>query len=605
MGASLVAALIATVLAAVPAAHAAPAAADVFCDVPGQELAISPVDELVEDEPVTALTTVKGTTPTTLSGEYIGKIDGALGFDAHGRPLDLLLVRLSGPEVDRAGIWAGASGSPVYDADGALLGAVAYGFSSQTHDVAGVTPAAYMKSIGELPGALPLSGAERQSVARAVGGDPGQTAKRLKPVQINFGASATQLDRVSSRLSKRFAGFQRVATDARSIDGGVDSGDDLPIVVGGNIAVSYAYGAVGQATVGTVTAVCGDQVFAYGHPNSYDSTLTASFHGATAAMIVPDGGSSYKQVGKIGKRVGTITQDRLAGIRGTLGAYADTVRVTTQSRVGTHRSTAVTHVSEKWLIGPAAYAQLGQDAMRLLDNFSVGSATVKWSIDYRRANGAAKTLSNANRYASFTSFAELLGMDVAEDVAALQSNPFETVTITGVRVSTEFSPEYRAARLTGVQVKQGGSWKAIKAGSTKKVVRGKSYAFRAVLSRAPHAQKQTSYVPFKVAVSKNGKRTSTIMLDALGETDFYDDDFYEVFAYEPSGGTFATLLAELDANVRNDQIAVTRVTASNRGRSKTTSRSLTAPTVVTDGSFSFKLEAPKKTAKKKTATAKR
>jgi hypothetical protein len=118
-----------------------------FCTAPGQELAISDPSALTKGQPVTWKTTTSGTTPETLQGEYVGKLTNGLGNDANGKPRDLLLVKLDGPVVNGesktlpAGVWAGASGSPVYDADGALIGAVSYGFSDEADNVAGVTPA--------------------------------------------------------------------------------------------------------------------------------------------------------------------------------------------------------------------------------------------------------------------------------------------------------------------------------------------------------------------------------------------------------------------------------------------------------------------------------
>ncbi|HMS38368.1 MAG TPA: hypothetical protein PKA93_14460, partial [Arachnia sp.] len=70
VGVAVAAALIGTLVAA-PPAHAAPAGTDMFCEVPGQELAISPISGLKEGEAVTWLSTVKGTRPTEFTGEYV------------------------------------------------------------------------------------------------------------------------------------------------------------------------------------------------------------------------------------------------------------------------------------------------------------------------------------------------------------------------------------------------------------------------------------------------------------------------------------------------------------------------------------------------------
>ncbi|HYF72274.1 MAG TPA: hypothetical protein VD864_05610, partial [Nocardioides sp.] len=83
-----------------------------------------PVADLVDEQPVTGLTVSRGTTPEGFTGEVIGVLD-----DGVAPGVDMVMVRLTSPEIDRVGIWQGMSGSPVYAADGRLIGAVAYGLA--------------------------------------------------------------------------------------------------------------------------------------------------------------------------------------------------------------------------------------------------------------------------------------------------------------------------------------------------------------------------------------------------------------------------------------------------------------------------------------------
>src|SRR5262245_58408175 len=104
-----------------------------------------PVAQLAPGLAVTGKTVSQGVTPDDFSGEVLGVLQGGI---APG--IDMIMVRLTSPEIDRVGgIWAGMSGSPVYadidDGDPAtndlhLIGAVAYGLSAGPSPVAGVTP---------------------------------------------------------------------------------------------------------------------------------------------------------------------------------------------------------------------------------------------------------------------------------------------------------------------------------------------------------------------------------------------------------------------------------------------------------------------------------
>ncbi|MFT4230630.1 MAG: hypothetical protein QM602_10090 [Microbacterium sp.] len=598
LGAALAAVLVGA-LATAPAAHAATDEAELFCDLPGEELAISPISGLEDGQKVTWLSTVKGTVPTEYTGEYVGKLDNGLGYDASGNPRDLLLVKLEGDVVEGgdgtlpAGVWAGASGSPVYDDSGALIGAVSYGFSWLADNVAGVTPAAYMKTIGDLPGVKQLNATVKRQVDRLVEETPEAQARAtmrpLEPVRVTLGASTEDFDEAAARLSEKVDGYTPVRPSGLAIDGGVDDGADYPIIAGGNIAVSYAYGAVGSASVGTVTAVCGDDVYAYGHPNNWNSSFGASIHGASAARIVPDLGGAYKLVSAIGKPKGTLVDDRLAGVHGTLGAPAPTVSLTTVSTLGDHTSTAVTHVSEKSVLPDAAYAQLAVDAERMLDNDWEGAAKVVWSIAYERESGEQGVLKNANRYSSGDGLPYLVGIDVATDIAQLQANAFEDVEVLGVKIKTTFAQGYRAARITGVQLMKKGVWTTVSAGSVTKVTRGKVYSFRAVLSPVPGSERVTEYSPFAVNIPQGVKKNVRMKIGASQPLPGSGDVGYAT--------DFDELVLLLDQNLRSDMIDATRTYASPSGLIHVYQKRLAAPTVVVDEGkiFSFTLQAsPKK-----------
>src|SRR5688572_12561982 len=100
-----------------------------------------PVADLAKGQPVDGLTVSSGNVPDVFAGEVLGVVDDGIAPD-----LDMIAVRLTSTEIDRVGgIWAGMSGSPVYAADGRLIGAVAYGLAFGPSPVAGVTPAEEMK----------------------------------------------------------------------------------------------------------------------------------------------------------------------------------------------------------------------------------------------------------------------------------------------------------------------------------------------------------------------------------------------------------------------------------------------------------------------------
>src|SRR6516162_3573115 len=93
---------------------------------------------------------MKGQGRTVMKGTKIESFDaevlGILKNTSPGR--DMILCRLSGLNLEKTGVIAGMSGSPIY-IDGKLLGAVAYAWPFGKEPIAGITPFCQMYSYVE------------------------------------------------------------------------------------------------------------------------------------------------------------------------------------------------------------------------------------------------------------------------------------------------------------------------------------------------------------------------------------------------------------------------------------------------------------------------
>src|SRR5438128_7764756 len=93
---------------------------------------------------------MKGYGRTVMHGTKIENFDaevlGVLKNTSPGR--DMFICRLSGLNLDKTGIIAGMSGSPIY-VDGKLMGAVAFAWAYGKEPIAGVTPFGQMHSYVE------------------------------------------------------------------------------------------------------------------------------------------------------------------------------------------------------------------------------------------------------------------------------------------------------------------------------------------------------------------------------------------------------------------------------------------------------------------------
>jgi hypothetical protein len=93
-------------------------------------------------------TVVKGDTVVSFAAEVVDIID------AGSSPEKLILIKASGPVVEKSGIAAGMSGSPFY-IEGRLAGAIGYGFNFTDHKLGLVTPIEEMLAIWNNPEIIP------------------------------------------------------------------------------------------------------------------------------------------------------------------------------------------------------------------------------------------------------------------------------------------------------------------------------------------------------------------------------------------------------------------------------------------------------------------
>src|SRR6267378_5796040 len=93
-----------------------------------------------------ARTVFAGSEPQEFGVEILGVLPGFPGPHQSG-----IIARLSGNNVEKTGVFAGMSGSPVY-IDGRLVGAIAFSFPFSKDPIAGITPIKEMIDIFEKGG---------------------------------------------------------------------------------------------------------------------------------------------------------------------------------------------------------------------------------------------------------------------------------------------------------------------------------------------------------------------------------------------------------------------------------------------------------------------
>jgi hypothetical protein len=495
-----------------------------------------PVADLVAGAPVTGLTVDHGTTPEGFTGEIVGVLR-----DGIAPGLDMVMVHVSSPEIDRVGgIWQGMSGSPVYAEDGRVIGAVAYGLASGASPVAGVTPFADMDDyLGTPARTVPVGRAQAAAIARHSDVTRAEAAQGFTQLPMPLGVAGVS--------SQRLAQAQAHADDHPYLSTagyalGRVSGAAAPtadtIVAGGNIAASLSYGDITMAGVGTATSVCEGRVVGFGHPLGFFGDTTLSLHPADTLYVQKDLFAPFK-VANIGDPVGTVSDDHLTGITGTFGPLPDVTTVSSTVTFGDRSRVGESNVSVRSAdaLANTTFFQIIANHDRVVDGLSKGSEAFSWTIRGTDVDGSPFELAFADRYQSPYDLTGDVGFDLGDIVFGL--GLIDGVTIDSVTSDSQFDDDTSTYRLTSLQQYRNGHWVKVGKGAPAIVRAGGRLTARAVVVSG----NQAMFVPVSFDVPERAEGRSTLSL--VGGNDLY------------SGAGFSSVakaqryLANL---VRNDQV---------------------------------------------------
>ena len=287
---------------------------------------------------------LRGTGKTIFEGseieDFTFEIMGVLRNTAPGQ--NMILARLEGEKLKKYGVFAGMSGSPVY-IDGALVGAVAYGFSFATEPIAGITPIEEMVNVFSRK-----AGSNTQADSRIIPTDlysPALVGKILSKhraaafttpgkfsgfgpltqlhTPLNFsGLNSNTIDQFADQF--RNLGFTPVASSTSMQ--AKNSAEMPPVEPGSTIAVQLVRGDAEISASGTVTYVSGNKVYAFGHPFLGIGYTDLPMSTAGVIGVIPTLMNSQK-ISNTGRPFGSIRQDRSSGILGIAGAEAEMIPV--------------------------------------------------------------------------------------------------------------------------------------------------------------------------------------------------------------------------------------------------------------------------------------
>ena len=526
------------------AAAAVPAAAFADCET------VMPSSAVTAGMTGTGLTVSHGTVAEPFDVEVLGVLENGI---APGR--DMIIVDTSSPAIDAAGgIWQGISGSPVY-VGGQFAGTVSYGLTAGPSSLAGLTPAEDVVAIVDMPATAAIRRLDRipqsvrlpSSLARVVAQHAGISAQAAAgftqlrlPLSVS-GLGMTGLNRLATDLDKK--GLRFVPYAGGSASHTQMAADPLGVEAGDNFAATISYGDLTIAAIGTTSYVCNGMAIAFGHPATFGGAVKLGANEAEAIAIAPETfGSPYK-LANVGNVLGSLDQDRLAGVRGILGFSPSVSPIRTETNVpelGRSRTGETDFVTQDWA-GTATFYHLWTTYDSTFDSAGEGTSSVWWTINGTRADGSPWQLKRGNRFVS-TEIGIETAFDVGIQVEELQQNPWEEVEVTSVDVETKLESERRFYRFAGVTIsKNGGPYRAVSVVSARPGTR-----LRARITLRPHGGGPDKIVELPFRLPRDEFPEGYLYIRGADEFFFEDEGDFD---------SFDDLLNALQTQQRNDVLA--------------------------------------------------
>lgn len=319
----------------------------------------------------------------------------------------VILARLKGEPLERAGVLQGMSGSPVY-IDGKLAGAVAMAFAFAKEPIAGIRPIEEILQVREGGRGEAAAGPSR------LAGLGDQPLAALLPPPVSYTAGGARLVEIATPVS--FSGFtartletfapqlralgleptQGVAGGGRP---GSRFGDPASLQPGAMITVQLLAGDMSVGADGTVTLVDGKRVYAFGHRLLSLGSTDLPFARSEVLTLLPSLATSSK-ISTAREWMGAITQDRSTALAGELGRRPVMipleVTVVRHGRTGARQSYRMTMVNGRilspFLLQMAVFSAIDATEQALGES----SFGVRGEIEF---DGGAAPLRLRNMYA--------------------------------------------------------------------------------------------------------------------------------------------------------------------------------------------------------------
>ena len=413
------------------------------------QLSIFPLRDVRAGQHAIGKTVFQGNKIEEFQVEILGVLENV------GPRQSIILAKLSGGPLAETGVMQGMSGSPVY-MDGRLVGAVALAFNFSKEPIAGIRPIEEMLAVGDPAPKPPVAGQPAsRPAARKVASNINSGADSFASKLIDIATPVSFSGFTSGTLDQFAPQLKKLGLEPRQ---GVASGGKLPSKLGSPaslrpgdmIAVELLSGDMTIGAEGTVTAVDGKSIYAFGHQFMSVGNTELPFARAEVLTLLPNLNSSFKISSPL-EWMGVITQDRSTSIYGEMGRKADTIPFAITVKDGRraplayHMQMIQDRVLSPYIVQTAVYSAMDATERTL----GLASYSLRGGVEF--VNGAPP-LKLDNTYAGDFNVPLQASTGVAAPLSSILGAGFDALKIKSINLEIEASEHKRFLQVDQITV---------------------------------------------------------------------------------------------------------------------------------------------------------
>ena len=374
----------------------------------------------------------------------------------------MIMAETSGDVIRRTGgILQGMSGSPVY-IDGKLVGALSATLKEMNPYTAFIRPIEDMLELWTLPD--PKAQVNYFKIARVAEEDAAEVsdvAQEEQPAEEEIApVDAPETEEVAAvylsgfdscgvDFLRKHLGWKNLQAASSTVERGIRL--DATLEPGSALGVAIIYGDFSLGATGTVTAVDGKRILAFGHPFTHSGNVNYFMTDASVIASVSGAKGNGVKLAGIGHVIGRVNQDRESGVAGILGTFPAVVPITVtihDNSLDKEETFNATIAYNENLI-PKLGASIAYTALSKMAD-SLAESTV--DIDFNIKTNAIESgeLSRKNMFYNASDVGQVAVIELMQALNLVCSNTKEESNIFSVDVNISFDTERRTASIVSV-----------------------------------------------------------------------------------------------------------------------------------------------------------